>query len=277
MKKKINRFIKRILITIKKPEMNILPGQLAYFFVLSLVPILSLIGVIASLFGLSINKIIEFLNTSFGVQISYALEGFVQGKGFDFQMAILFIAAFLIASNGSRSIIVSSNLLYNIKSQNGLRLQIKSILLTFVIVFLFLFILVVPAFGSYILKFLGEINVSSNVIGDLYEFFNLLRWPISYLFIYFNIKLIYTMAPDSEVKSKDVTYGAVFTTTVWIIATWIFSYYVSHFAKYDIFYGSLSNIVAIMFWMYMLSYVFVLGMALNVSKNDLDKTLTKIF
>lgn len=272
MKNKINRFIKRVLITIKKPEMNVLPGQLAFFFVLTLVPILSLLGVISSLFGLSINKIIAFLNNTFSIEISSALGEFVQGKGFDFQMATLFIIAFIIASNGARSIIVASNLLHNIKYQNGLRLQIKSILLTFVIVFLFLFILLVPAFGSSILKFLADINVSNNVIRDLYVFFNLLRWPISFLFIFFNIKLIYTMAPDCEVKSRDVTYGAIFTTTLWVIITRIFSYYVSHFAKYDIFYGSLSNIIAIMFWMYMLSYVFVLGMALNISKKELDKT-----
>ena len=53
MKNRINRFIKRILITIKRPEMAILPGQLAFFFVLSLVPIISLIGVVASFLSVS--------------------------------------------------------------------------------------------------------------------------------------------------------------------------------------------------------------------------------
>ncbi len=277
MKNKIYRFIKRILITIRKPEMAILPGQLAFFFVLSLVPIISLIGIVASMLSLSSDQIVSFFNISFSPDVNDVITSITTGKGFDSNMGLFLLAAFIIASNGMFSLVVTSNVLYNTPTTNPIRMRIKAILLTLIIVSLMVFILLVPTFGGYILQFIKDSNISNTVINDAYAVYNAIKWPLSFLFIYFNIKLIYTVAPDAHVKSKDVTYGALFTSLMWIVATSIFSYYVSHLARYDAFYGSLSNIIALMFWIYILCYVFVLGMALNASREELDKTLVKIF
>jgi len=277
MKNKVSRFIKRILIIIRKPEMAILPGQLAFFFVLSLVPAISLIGIIASMFSISIDKVSAFLNISFSTDINNAISELLTGKSFDSNMGVFLFATFLIATNGMVSIVRTSNILYNTKSDDYIRLRIKAILLTLIIVSLMIFILLVPAFGGFILKLVKNNGISNMISDEIYTVYSLLKWPLSFLFIYFNIKLIYTVAPDIKIKSKDVTYGALFTSIMWIIATSIFSYYVTNLARYDIFYGSLSNIIVLMFWIYILCYVFVLGMALNASKTELDRTLTNIF
>jgi membrane protein len=276
MKKKMRRFIRRILFTIGRPEMAILPGQLAFFFVLSLVPIVSLIGVLASVFNVSADKVFEFLNVSFSADVTNAINVVLQGKGFDSNIGLFLFSAFIIASNGMYSIVVASNILYGVENKNYIRLHIKAILLTLIVIGLIIFNLVVPAFGGQIINLIRNSSVSPDVIDRIYWMYNILKYPLSFIFIYFNIKLIYTVAPDIKIYSKDVTYGAVFTSLIWILATRIFSYYVGHFARYDVFYGSLSNIVALMFWVYILCYVLVLGMALNASKEELDKTLINI-
>ena len=90
--------------------------------------------------------------------------------------------------------------------------------------------------------------------------------------IYFNIKIIYTITPDSKIYSKTTTNGAIFTTISWTIATVIFTYYVQHFSNYGLFYGSLSNIIVLILWIYILSYILVIGIAINVQKyNYLNK------
>ena len=66
--------------------------------------------------------------------------------------------------------------------------------------------------------------------------------------------------------------GAIFTTLGWILVTAIYSYYVAHFSKYDIFYGSLSNIIILMMWIYILSYILVLGIAINSNYYEMAKT-----
>jgi YihY family inner membrane protein len=103
---------------------------------------------------------------------------------------------------------------------------------------------------------------------DAMVIFNIIKWPISLLIIYLNIKLIYTIAPSKNIRSEETTYGAMFTTFGWIIATLVFKFYLNHFARYDIIYGNLAAIIIMMVWMYFLSYIFVLGMAINVSRKE---------
>jgi len=84
--------------------------------------------------------------------------------------------------------------------------------------------------------------------------------------MFFNIKLIYILAPDWKIYSRHTTKGALFTTVGWIITTAIYSYYAIHFANYDFFYGGLSSIVVLMVWVYALSYILVIGIAINVNE-----------
>ena len=66
----------------------------------------------------------------------------------------------------------------------------------------------------------------------------------------------------------------MFTTITWIIATEIYSFYIGTFTNYDIFYGSISNILILLLWVYILAYIFVVGMAFNAYNvvNDLKET-----
>ena len=79
------------------------------------------------------------------------------------------------------------------------------------------------------------------------------------------------MAPDKKIPSKNVNGGAIFTTIGWILSTSLYSYYISHYANYSIFYGSLANIVILMLWVYLLSYIFVIGIAMNYHEEQ-EKT-----
>ena len=45
--------------------------------------------------------------------------------------------------------------------------------------------------------------------------------------------------------------------------TLIYSYYVANFSNYDIFYGGLTNIVIMMMWIYLISYIIVIGISIN--------------
>ena len=70
---------------------------------------------------------------------------------------------------------------------------------------------------------------------------------------------------DEEIPSASANNGAIFTTIGWILATEIFAFYIETFSKYDVFYGSISNILVLILWVYLLSYIYVLGMVINAS------------
>jgi membrane protein len=173
-------------------------------------------------------------------------------------------------SKGTNAIIITSNTLYNIDESDKIKGQIKSLFLVIMLIILMAFIIVVPVFGDTIMALLKNIKGLNSIFNELIFVYNAIKLPISFIFIYFIIKLIYTIAPDKLVKSKDVTFGALFTTTLWIIATKIYTYYVINFANYDVFYGNIANLIILLLWIYLLSYIFVLGMALNVSTHSLE-------
>lgn len=257
------KVIKHLWEIIRKEEMRILPGNLAFFLVLSAIPIITLLGVFASMFSISVSTVIEFMNDTFPKEVSAILVPFISGNGFDVNIFTFMVIGFFLASNGPHSIIIASDTVYGIEPNDLLPRRIKSIFLTLLLVNLFLFILIVLAFGNSIVSTLLNLEVLKPVSGDLYRLFILLKWPIAFILIFFTIKLLYTIAPDRKIPSKYMNRGAIFTTLGWTIVTAIYSYYVSHFASYDLFYGGLSNIIILMMWIYILSYILVIGIAIN--------------
>lgn len=263
MERKISEFLKEIIEIVKKPVMSILPGQLAFSFVLSIIPILAMIGLIGTVFSISIKDLTAFVKDTFPSATSNLLLPLINGKGFDTNILIFLVSAFLLASGGAYSIIVTSNILYNIKQTSELKRRIKSFIITLILLTLICFLVVVPGFGDQIILIINDLEFIDPISDGVLVFYHILKYPLSFVLIYFNIKLIYTISPDKTIKSSTVTIGALFTTFLWIILTYIFSYYVGHIARYDIFYGSLSNIIVLLLWMYLLSYIFVIGLALN--------------
>lgn len=263
--KYFKRYLKKIYKIIVKPEMKILPGHLAFFLVLSIIPIITLIGYVATLFNVSLDSVIDLTRDVIPKSVSDILLPFISGSGPDFHIGFSMIAGYIVASNGAHSIIVSCNTLYGIEHANYLNRRIKALFLTILLVALFVFTLVVLAFGNGILKFILSLSIFNTIGERIYYLFLLLKWPLAVIFIFIMIKLIFTIAPDSYIQSKYTTRGALFTTFAWIISTFIYSYYVIYFSNYDIFYGSLSNIIVMMMWIYILAYALVIGIAINVN------------
>lgn len=262
----------RILFDIaKKTEMRILPANLAFFLVLSIIPIFTLIGFTASFFSISIETLTSFMAETFPKEVGDILIPFIDGQGIDLSVGFFMVTGFVLASNGPHSIIIASNTLYHQENSSYLKRRIKALLLTIILVLLLVFIIVVLAFGNMILKYLLDLAFFKNFGDKIYIIFVLLKWPTALILILFTIKIIYTIAPDKNIKSKYVNLGSLFTTLGWIIVTAIYSYYVTNFANYDIFYGSLSNIVILMMWIYILSYILVLGIAINVTYYRMEK------
>lgn len=261
---RIKEILNRLIKIIRDPAMLFLPGNLAFFLVLSIFPILTLIGVIASFFSISVN--ITSLANYLPTDVTDILMPYIQGKGFDSNVGMFMIIGFILASNGADAIVLASNTLYGIPNSNYVKRRIKDFFLIILMVLLFVFLFGFITFGNQLLSLVMK-YVDNNYIQDLvYKIFLLMKWPFAMFIIYFNVKLIYTITPDFKIYSRTTTRGAIFTTISWTIATAIFTYYVKHFSNYGLFYGSLSNIIVLILWIYMLSYILVIGIAINVQK-----------
>lgn len=273
---KIKDFFKNLFEILKKPEMLILPSTLAYYFVLSIVPIISVLLLFASSFNLSTSYITGFIEKNFSPELMKLITPMFTGQTFSIGFVIYIAVAFFLASNGSDSIIVASNMVFNIENKHYFKRRIKAFVLTFIMFILFMFMLIVPVFGEQILNILNTMGVNNGLVKAINILYPVLNVPITLLVMYFMMKLIFVISPDDKLKSKYVSKGAIFTSAGWFIATLVYSYYIKHIAHYNVYYAGLSTIVVLMIWFYILAYVFVIGLSLNYRnvEEEIERTNT---
>jgi len=271
---KIKKGFSNILKIISRPEMEILPGHLAFSFVLSIVPTLTILAYIASVFNVDMTFLSDFITKAFSKEFANMLfsNNIIISAEVNFFLT-LFIA-YIIASNGTASVIVSSNTIYGIKNASFIKRRLKAFIMILLIILLFIFLIIFNLFGSKLIEMFQLMDISRKIITNITLVISILKGPVSWFIIFVFIKIIYTMAPDKKIQSHEVNKGAIFTTVTFIIVTYIFSLYTTYFARYDVFYGNLASIVVLMLWLYLLSYMFTIGLALNYREEvlTLEKT-----
>jgi membrane protein len=69
--------------------------------------------------------------------------------------------------------------------------------------------------------------------------------------------------------------GAFLATTLWLVATILFGWYVRSVANYNFFYGSTQTVIALLIWMYMLSAIALVGCEYNAERERLYSLLSR--
>ena len=268
---KARKFILKIFDLLMRPELRILPGHLAFYLVMTLIPLAALIITLTASLSISTEAVYLAISETLPSSVSAILNSIIEGSGINFNLITFYLSALLLASNGTYSMINTSNEIYKIKPKDILSRRIKAIIMIFVLVLLFLFLLLVPVFGSTIFDIIKNVTSDSLTLKVIEEMLVILKYPIILFILFINIKLMYMIAPDEEIPSRTTNKGSIFTTVGWVLATEIFAFYIDKFARYDIFYGSISNILVLLLWVFILSYIYVLGMIINASdyKNEL--------
>ena len=148
MKHKIKGYLKKLFKILAKPEMAILPSNIAFNLILAIIPILTIIVLIASSFDISIDIVTKLVQSIMPQQVSEVIIEVISGKGFDSNIGISNILAFILASNGTYAIITASDILYKIKNKDAIKKRISSFVILTIIIMLLLFIGIVPIFGE---------------------------------------------------------------------------------------------------------------------------------
>lgn len=271
MGRRVTTLLSRLKKNVQLPEMKILPGQLAFFFILTLVPIIALVLAVSSNLHISTEFLESLVIKQFPETLITVIDYISSSGGVHVNLIIFFVSALILASNGTYSMIIASNQIYKIKNKGLIYDRVKAVFMLFILIFLLIFVMVVPVLGNSIIKMISLLIDNATFSNYLYTFYHILNLPLSCFFIFISIKLLYTMAPDMRIPSSKVTYGALFTSFSWVIFTKLYSLYLNVFGNVTNLYGSISGLLVLMWWIYFLSYLFVMGMALNVSKYEYEE------
>ena len=178
------------------------------------------------------------------------------------------IAAFVVGIAGASSVIIT--LMEGVRRANGLPqdcwtfLQRRSRALLLVPLSIVPFVLasLLVLFGHVMTQWLAQ-QILPAARPPLFLIAAIVRWIIALAASIGIVALIYHMGTPMRQPWKRVLPGAILATLMWFIATLVFGWYVTRFANYSQVYGPLGAAIALLFWLYIISFSVFFGAEFN--------------
>lgn len=234
----------------------------AFFLFLSLVPLLMALCAILPFTTLTAENLI----TAIMRVLPNAIDDFVVKVVYDVYskstgtITIFAIVAIWSAAKAMLALIRGLNEVNDIEEKrNYLLLRLVACFYTIIILIAIILAVFVMVFGNVIvdvaLKDFPQLQV-------IVQFIMHFRFIFSWLILTVIFALIYSFVPAVKQKYKKQLPGAVFSAVVWSIASYIFAVYVESFNGFGT-YGSLTTVVILMFYFYMVMYILLIGAHIN--------------
>lgn len=80
--------------------------------------------------------------------------------------------------------------------------------------------------------------------------------------VFFPIAMMYGLAQESH-RMNRIWPGAVFSLVMWLVLSFLFSYYVENIARYSVIYGTLGAVIVLLLWLYLASVMLIMGAEFN--------------
>jgi membrane protein len=94
------------------------------------------------------------------------------------------------------------------------------------------------------------------------------------VFSYLTTAILYYFGTAEGKEARFFSYGALMTTLLFLLTSYLFGVYVEKFARYNELYGALGGLLILMFYIWLNSNILLLGFELNATLNFLRKNMT---
>ncbi|MED3823403.1 YihY/virulence factor BrkB family protein [Priestia flexa] len=268
-------FVKKLITEIKEDNATGLAAEQAYYYMLSLFPMLILLLSIIPYLSLDANDAINVLESAMPAETADIFkENVVQfiNNPNGGLLTIGILGTLWSASNGMNAFMRAMNEAYNVKeTRSFIKVRGLSILLTIGLILTLVIALILPVFGGVILKAL----VSWGLPTSFGTFLSVLRWIVAITIMIAVLSMLYRLAPNKKFPFAHVWPGAVAATLLWQLTSLGFSFYVSNFGNYSATYGSLGGVIVLMLWLFLTGLILVIGGEINAIYHQ-DRTISPV-
>ncbi|SFB08852.1 MULTISPECIES: YihY/virulence factor BrkB family protein [unclassified Bacillus (in: firmicutes)] len=272
MRKMDKSLLKELWARIQGDDLPGLAAQLAYFFLLSLFPLLIFLFTLLPYLPIPQRDILGILSDFAPGEAMDLIEKNLKDVMDNRSGGLLsfgIIGTIWSASNGINAIVRAFNKAYDVEeSRSFIVARGTAILLTFGMILVFIVALVLPVFGKEIGLFLfSQFGFSDQFL----TIWGLLRWLVSAIILFLIFTGLYWIAPNVKMRCRSAFPGALFATIGWIVVSLGFSFYVGSFGNYSATYGGVGGIIVLMVWLYLSGFIIVLGGEINAFYSDHKK------
>jgi len=182
------------------------------------------------------------------------------------------ILALVFATNGTFSLING----FNENSEEKLT-DVKEFILSFFITIGFILIVFLALFGVYYVEVVMKLFTPSYdiswFVNNLSKIIGFVSFPLFYFIL---LAMFYWLGTVKITRFRQAIPGAILTTVLFVLTTYIFAIYVKDIARYNVLYGSIGSMILLMVWVNVNVYLLLFGNELNMAirKLRIEKLLS---
>lgn len=174
---------------------------------------------------------------------------------------ITIILALVFATNGTFALIDGFNENSDVKHND-----VKEFIVAFFITIGFISVILLSIFGIYysevVLKLFTPSYDISWFVKNLSKIIGFISFPLFYFIL---LSLFYWLGTVKLTRFRQAIPGAILTTVLFVLTTYLFAIYARNFARYNVLYGSIGTMILLMLWVNINVYLLLFGNELNLA------------
>jgi len=253
-------------------------GELAYFFLFSIFPLLIVFTTILGFVSTGIEMRVHLwtylgtvLPTSAYDLVTTEIQKVIDASGGG-KLSFGIILSLASASSGMAALMEGCNAAYRVvERRSWLHQRWIAIVLTVALDLFTIAALALFLYGDRLGSFIAN---QAGLEGLFQTVWLILQWPVLVLLVLFSLALVYRFGPDvPHQKWRSVYPGAAAAVVIWIAASAMLRVYLRFFNTYSNVYGSLGAVMILMLWLYLFGIAILIGAEVNAVLEETDGTL----
>lgn len=183
-------------------------------------------------------------------------------------LSFTFLLSLFLMTNGVNAIFTGFEFSFHTHVNRSIvRQYVIAIGVSVIMALLLLLTVIVVVYLTYAVDDINE-------LGSLFENIvtvQLLTYSAFIILVYLGVATLYYFGTREGRQSSFFSLGALFTTILIIITTFLFGLYITNFSNYNELYGSIGALLVLMVYIWLNSNILLLGFELNASLNKLRK------
>ncbi|MCF7561639.1 YihY/virulence factor BrkB family protein [Sabulilitoribacter multivorans] len=190
-------------------------------------------------------------------------------------LSSVFILSLALMANGINAIFSGfENSYHEQLTRNVFKQYFYALGIALILAFLLIFtIAILGYFQIYIVQGLLDALKNRGYQVDVQNIFwaNLVKYAFFVVMVYIATAILYYFGTKEGKHSKFFSIGALFTTLLILLSSYLFGVYIENFSQYNKLYGSIGALLILLFYLWLNANILLLGYELNASLNNLRK------
>ncbi|WP_461213549.1 YihY/virulence factor BrkB family protein [Lacticaseibacillus sp. GG6-2] len=261
---KFREFLKLAIRRFGDAELGATAASLAFYSLLSLFPMLILLGNLLPLFGLSYDGVSDYLEQVVPASIMGWIDPVIHNllnSTSGSALSIGAIGTLWAASLGVNGLKNGFNKAYGVNPRSNFIVQrLLSMLMIFSLVLLLGLVMIAFTFGRQFLEWLVPLlGLSDGWLST----FDTLRWPVTLSALVVVIFVLDYFLPNARIAMWTVFPGGVFTIVSWLALAQGFSLYMRYFGARFSSYGTIGTFMVLLLWLNFSAMLLLIGAVIN--------------